>query len=145
MTEKRAFDRELFADLWEAGSTFAEIGKVFKVSHTTVQRWAYVEMQLSKRPRELVIGRPQPTQPIAAVRMPAEPLEARADWPDLNAAVERANGRPGPQAALAMIAARYRLPVAVVQGLAGRLWASHEVTVARAARGRADVDQVRSI
>jgi hypothetical protein len=53
--------------------------------------------------------------------MPTEPLEARADWPDLKAAVLRAKAGPAPVASIGIVAARYRLPVAVVQGLAQRL------------------------
>jgi len=138
-------DKDRFMVMWNAGDSHLAMAAAFGVSDNTIERRAR-EWGLPPRFRQHRGAAPikPPTQHIAAVLMPAEPLEARADWPDLKAAVQRANGRPGPQAALAMIATRFRLPVAVVQGLAGRLWASHEATVARDARDRADVDQVRS-
>lgn len=51
----------------------------------------------------------------AAVTMPAKPLEDRQDYPDLIAALGRADGSA---VAIGVIAARFRLPCAVVQGLA---------------------------
>lgn len=62
------------------------------------------------------------TPHISTVTMPDTPLRARKDYPDLLAAVQRAKGKPAPHATIATIAARHRLPVAIVQGLAQREW-----------------------
>ena len=121
-----------FMELWEAGIGYQAIGKVLGVSKRTIQR-RVIELGLSVRerrdkgvprnqPKSVVAAPPvEVVQHKAAVRMPSEALQDRADWPDLQAAVERAKRGPAPMASLGMVAARFRLPTAVVQGLAARV------------------------
>lgn len=54
----------------------------------------------------------------AAITMPTTRLEDRQDYPDLIAALGRSDGSA---VAIGVIAARFRLPCAVVQGLAMRV------------------------
>ena len=124
MASPMQIDEAKLQRMWTAGKPAKDIAYALKCSDKTVIRRAG-DMGLPERypgwkPADM--PPPAPPQHKAAVLMPSSPLEARKDWPALKAAVERAQGHSGPVVALGMIAARFRLPVAVVQGLAGRLW-----------------------
>ena len=121
-------------DRWEKGHSVRQLTDDFRCHENTI-RYRLRLMGLGNRDREAGIATSRGKRPsaapdqvaapthVAAVVMPAQPLQARKDWPDLLAAVQRAKGNSAPKATLAIIATRFRLPVAVVQGLAGREWA----------------------
>lgn len=71
--------------------------------------------------RKFVLVPVPPKKPSAAFSPPAPTIEARKDWPDLKAAIERAKGSMTPVKAVNIIAARFRLSPDVVQGLVGRV------------------------
>ena len=125
---KSQIDQTALRMMWADGLSGREIGKAFGVSDSTIYEIA-ADLGLPQRDMRRVgknkrqAAPPAPITHVAAVVMPAPPLQARKDWPDLLAAVQRAKGNSAPQATLAIIATRFRLPVAVVQGLAGREWA----------------------
>lgn len=122
-------DKARFIKLWNKGVSHMKMGAVFGCSDNTILRRARlwdlpprVRRSYAYYPVDAAPAAPAPpVQHIAAVRMPSERLEDRADWPDLKAAVERAKAGPAPVTSLGMVAARFRLPTAVVQGLAQKM------------------------
>lgn len=119
MTGFVKIDDTKLSELWAQGVSSNDLAVIFDVQYPAINRAA---KRLGLAPRNR--GGSQPRhQHVAAVRMPDMPLSTRPDWDALQAAVLRAKDLPAPQANLSTIATKHRLPVAVVQGLAGRLWA----------------------
>lgn len=105
-------------DMWTKGHSVVGIAAELKCHENTV-RYRLKLMGLGNRRKETGKTEQPKTPPhTAAVRMPATPPSAD---PALMAAIARAKASRGPVVALGQVAARFRLPVAVVQGLAGRV------------------------
>ena len=122
MQARIEINRDTLALLWAKGLTGGQIAARMGVSESTVMVRAR-EYNLPARPliRQRRQYAAQPAFTPAPVVVPPEPLDARPDWPDLLAAVQRAKGAAKPEHALGVIAARFRLPVDAVRGLAGRV------------------------
>ncbi len=121
-------DKDRFMVLWNAGDSHKAMAAAFGVSDNTIERRAR-EWGLPPRfrqrkgiqrnqPAPLVQDAPEPTQHVAAVRMPSSAIEGRTDWPQISAAIDKARGST---VALGQVAARFRLPYSVVKGLAQRV------------------------
>jgi hypothetical protein len=145
MMARFEINNERLKKLWDDGHSVTAIKTEFGCHENTIryrlklmglgnrEREAGVENNRGKRPmghqpterfaakpakRPLPAQADQPTQHIAAVRMPSSAIEDRPDWPQISAAIDKARGST---VALGQVAARLRLPYGVVKGLAQRV------------------------